>query len=416
MGLSGAAFALVEGAAAALQAQAIGPMLERLHGAGRGGPKEQAKQGKGARGELIVEELSARQLKAAAAVLCVVGGGKMEKKPEGKGRGRRGNRGRGKRTEQEPKESGSQVEQDARQALEQLLSSCEVLVEGESDSEEEEWMKGEVGTGEELVIDINDLLTVEESPGVPMWLCAPWIVGNLQSVSRARALGLLRSSLFSDRPNESWPSLCAGWDRAGLGSRKGSKGGTESAEAQIQMLDWLVRYGSGGNGYGTCVRWVEGEREWAVGRLIEAKKGGLQVAVDSAFEGGQSLTGQRRGVVSVGDFKSVGAWVEYARESSRKGGGAGEGEMWECLHVGAWSLRELAEGLSIELVEGSLNSESAARTGDMASDEIEAPGEGVGKEARERMAKQVRINELVVLEKAAEWCRDAADVHARAAS
>ena len=84
--------------------------------------------------------------------------------------------------------------------------------------------------------------------------------------------------------------------------------------------------------------------------------------------------------------------------------------------MGAWSLRELAEGLSIELVEGSLNSESAARTGDMASDEIEAPGEGVGKEARERMAKQVRINELVVLEKAAEWCRHAADVHARAAS
>jgi hypothetical protein len=61
--------------------------------------------------------------------------------------------------------------------LKELLERCEISVEGSDRESEGEEQEGEEVGGEEgetgLVVDINDLLTVEEPPGIPCFSLSP---------------------------------------------------------------------------------------------------------------------------------------------------------------------------------------------------------------------------------------------------
>jgi hypothetical protein len=236
---------------------------------------------------------------------------------------------------------------------------------------------------------------------------------------------------------------------------------------EMEMLEWLVKWGPGGRFCGDEVRWVENGKELGLGRLVEGRGGEtgergvcrvLDITGSRLEEGAGKVAGrgsssdskasgriasavaacassraaarerggevgQREGVGGLGEFGSVREWIDYVKvrrrgdsgaqggggQSRSREGGSPEGkQIWDCLYVGAWSLREHAEGLSIEVVDS--GEEGSERTGVMASDGIEV-GEGdgaIGRDERVRLAMQVRMNELELLERTAVWLQMAA--------
>lgn len=133
MGLSEAAFALLEQMLEELSAVAIGPII--------GQP------------DLVFQADNARELKAVALIQGLVSGA-ISAGPRG-----------GSTTGRHTKACG---------ALKALLERCEISVEGGSDAECEV-PEGELDSADRvaqagpqgLVVDVNDLLTIEDDPGIP---------------------------------------------------------------------------------------------------------------------------------------------------------------------------------------------------------------------------------------------------------
>ena len=266
-------------------------------------------------------------------------------------------------------------------------------------------------------------------------------------------------SLASLNPQDEWPLLCG---RRRWGQRKGGRGGEEEeapAAGWIQMLEWLVLW----KGYGRRVRWVMHGHECARARIQESRgAGGLRackvVAEAALHDSTSSTTSSARPAASKAaaeEFTDITSWVESmqrlhgdgsgARIEGRGGGGGGggaakgvggrgrergvevslkkgsksgagggggvEGSMvWDTLHLGAWSLRQCAQRFEAAAVEGGEEGEEGrGGQGEDATEEVVGvSGAGaLGVEARALLARQVRVNELTLLDTMTRWLSEA---------
>jgi len=292
-------------------------------------------------------------------------------------------------------------------------------VEGGSDSEGEG--EGEEGTdgAEALIVDVNDLLTEEERPGMPEWLRTGWLLDILTAVIAARASALLRPqpSLASlHLPMHEWPALSA----------KGCSG-VMVRGGEAEMLQWLAGGGAGG-GYSTCLRLVRDGKEVAVGQVVEGKGRGAGVGVRVRELSARTASSRNESKVSTATFASVRAWVNHVsgvggvggetggdgggerkgRNGSKDGGKREDAGLWDSLFLGEWSLRECAERRAPQGGGHGGDRDKLTLPAEKGLFEGTGQGEGMGREERARLARQVRVNELSLLERMCQWVLGAA--------
>ena len=207
---------------------------------------------------------------------------------------------------------------------------------------------------------------------------------------------------------------------------------------ELQMLEWLVS-GGGGGGYGRILKWVWDGKETAVAQVVEVKGRGAGLRVREVAErspsgaSGSSISSMHASTASKSGktFESIRAWLEHVASADggddvgalgrRQGDASGQdvsrgkgGEevgLWEKVFLGERSLRECAQrrasawqavGAEQVGVDGSFSARDKNVLVEGFSD-----GEGLGGEERARLARQVRVNELAVLEGMCGWIESA---------